>query len=46
MLGDQTNDGVDNSEMQPQDKQNGKGIEVWSDGSYYHGNFKDGVKEG
>jgi len=19
---------------------------VWSDGSYYHGNFKDGVKEG
>lgn len=28
------------------DKQNGKGIEVWSDGSYYHGNFKGGVKEG
>lgn len=29
-----------------QDKQNGKGIEVWSDGSYYHGNFFGGVKEG
>ena len=28
------------------DKQNGKGIEVWSDGSYYHGNFVSGVKEG
>lgn len=47
MFGDQTTDGLDtNSDMQPQDKQNGKGIEVWSDGSYYHGNFKDGVKEG
>ena len=29
-----------------QDKQNGKGIEVWSDGSYYHGNFYMGVKQG
>ena len=27
-------------------KRNGKGIEVWSDGSYYHGNFKDGFKDG
>ena len=47
MFADQTSDGMDtNSDMQPQDKQNGKGIEVWSDGSYYHGNFKEGVKEG
>ena len=22
------------------------GAEVWSDGSYYHGNFNNGVKEG
>lgn len=29
-----------------QEKQNGQGIEVWSDGSYYHGCFKNGVKEG
>lgn len=28
------------------DKQNGRGIEIWSDGSYYHGNFSDGVKQG
>ena len=27
-------------------RQNGKGIEVWSDGSYYHGCFREGVKEG
>lgn len=26
------------------DKQNGRGIEVWSDGSYYYGNFMNGVK--
>jgi hypothetical protein len=25
---------------------NGQGIEVWSDGSYYYGNFEDGLKEG
>jgi hypothetical protein len=24
----------------------GKGVEVWSDMSYYHGEFKDGVKTG
>ena len=37
----------ENSEMtSTQDKQNGKGIEVWSDGSYYHGHFEKGVKEG
>ena len=29
-----------------QERQNGLGIEVWSDGSYYHGNFNMGVKEG
>lgn len=34
------------SEITSQDKQNGKGIEVWSDGSYYHGFFRYGVKEG
>ena len=34
------------SESPAPEKQNGKGIEVWSDGSYYHGNFKEGVKEG
>ena len=28
------------------DKQNGKGIEVWSDGSYYLGCFEEGQKEG
>jgi hypothetical protein len=28
------------------EKQNGNGIEIWSDGSYYHGNFTDGVKQG
>eukprot|EP00352_Strombidinopsis_acuminata_P005235 CAMPEP_0176369106 /NCGR_PEP_ID=MMETSP0126-20121128/23060_1 /TAXON_ID=141414 ORGANISM="Strombidinopsis acuminatum, Strain SPMC142" /NCGR_SAMPLE_ID=MMETSP0126 /ASSEMBLY_ACC=CAM_ASM_000229 /LENGTH=61 /DNA_ID=CAMNT_0017727619 /DNA_START=504 /DNA_END=689 /DNA_ORIENTATION=+ len=27
------------------DRQNGNGIEVWSDGSYYHGNFMDGSKQ-
>lgn len=27
-------------------KQSGKGIEVWSDGSYYHGLFQQGVKQG
>lgn len=27
------------SEMTAMEKQNGKGIEVWSDGSYYHGFF-------
>ena len=34
------------SEMTAQERQNGKGIEVWSDGSYYHGCFREGVKEG
>ena len=34
------------SEMTAMEKQNGKGIEVWSDGSYYHGFFQEGVKEG
>ena len=34
------------TESSAQDKQNGKGIEVWSDGSYYYGNFSSGVKEG
>lgn len=34
------------SELTHADKQNGKGIEVWSDGSYYHGEFREGVKEG
>ena len=29
-----------------QERQNGMGAEVWSDGSYYHGNFNNGVKEG
>ena len=29
-----------------QEKCNGKGVEVWSDGSYYHGMFRFGVKEG
>ena len=29
-----------------QDRQNGRGIEIWSDGSYYHGNFLAGTKEG
>lgn len=28
------------------EKQNGRGIEVWSDGSYYLGSFDDGQKEG
>jgi len=31
--------GVTYMGMVQQDRQNGKGIEVWSDGSYYHGNF-------
>ena len=26
--------------------QNGRGIEVWSDGSYYHGDFISGMKAG
>jgi len=31
-------------QLNSKDKQNGKGIEVWSDGSYYFGHFNDGVK--
>lgn len=34
------------SQFMMTEKQNGKGIEVWSDGSYYLGNFDDGQKEG
>ena len=29
----------DISEITGNDRQNGRGVEVWSDGSYYHGNF-------
>ena len=38
--------GMDTNSSNMQEKQNGKGIEVWSDGSYYLGNFLEGVKEG
>ena len=34
------------SQMSTMDKQHGEGIEVWSDGSYYLGNFEDGMKQG
>ena len=29
-----------------EDKQHGKGKENWPDGSYYEGEYKDGVKSG
>ena len=38
--------GLDTTVSNNDVKQNGKGIEVWSDGSYYLGNFLEGVKEG
>ena len=38
--------GMDTTNSITQDRQNGKGIEVWSDSSYYLGNFMEGVKEG
>ena len=28
------------------DRQTGKGVEVWSDGSYFFGDFNDGMKQG
>lgn len=28
------------------DAQNGRGIELWSDGSYYNGEYKNGQKHG
>lgn len=28
------------------ERQNGSGIEVWSDGSYYCGGFSEGIKQG